>query len=40
MSRIGKRPVVVPQGVEINLSGHNIAAKGPKGELAMMTALP
>lgn len=35
MSRIGKRPVVVPQGVEINLSGHNIAAKGPKGELAV-----
>ena len=35
MSRIGKRPVVVPQGDEINLSGHNIAAKGPKGELAV-----
>jgi ribosomal protein L6P/L9E len=35
MSRIGKRPVAVPQGVEINLSGLNIAAKGPKGELAI-----
>jgi large subunit ribosomal protein L6 len=35
MSRIGKRPVAVPDGVEINLNGLNIAAKGPKGELAV-----
>jgi len=35
MSRIGKKPVVVPQGVEVNLSGQNVAAKGPKGELAV-----
>ena len=35
MSRIGKKPVTVPQGVEVNLSGQNIAAKGPKGELAV-----
>ncbi|MBL6761327.1 MAG: 50S ribosomal protein L6 [PS1 clade bacterium] len=35
MSRIGKRPVAVPEGVEINLNGHNVAAKGPKGELAV-----
>ena len=35
MSRIGKKPVEVPQGVEINLSGQNVAAKGPKGELAV-----
>lgn len=35
MSRIGKKPVVIPQGVEVNLSGQNIAAKGPKGELAV-----
>ena len=33
MSRIGKKPVVVPQGVEVSLNGQNIAAKGPKGEL-------
>ena len=35
MSRIGKKPVVIPQGVEVNLSGQNIAAKGPKGELVV-----
>jgi large subunit ribosomal protein L6 len=35
MSRIGKKPVTLPQGVEVNLSGQNIAAKGPKGELAI-----
>jgi large subunit ribosomal protein L6 len=35
MSRIGKQPVVIPQGVEVNLNGQNLAAKGPKGELAV-----
>lgn len=35
MSRIGKQPVVIPQGVEVNLSGQNITAKGPKGELVV-----
>lgn len=33
MSRIGKRPVPVPTGVTVNLSGQNISVKGPKGEL-------
>ena len=33
MSRIGKKPVPVPTGVTVNLSGQNIAVKGPKGEL-------
>lgn len=35
MSRIGKKPVVIPQGVEVNLNGQILAAKGPKGELAV-----
>ena len=35
MSRIGKKPVVVPQGVEVSLNGQNIAAKGPKGALVV-----
>ena len=35
MSRIGKKPVVIPQGVEVNLSGQNLGVKGPKGELAV-----
>ncbi len=31
MSRIGKRPVEVPQGVEIKLDGNTVNVKGPKG---------
>jgi len=34
MSRIGKRPVVVPAGVTVALKGNHIAVKGPKGELS------
>ena len=33
MSRIGKKPVPVPKGVTIALSGQEIEAKGPKGTL-------
>ena len=36
MSRIGKKPVTIPQGVEVTLNGQNVAAKGPKGELAVV----
>jgi len=35
MSRIAKQPVELPKGVELNLSGTEIKAKGPKGELSM-----
>ena len=35
MSRIGKKPVPVPTGVTVNLSGQNISVKGPKGELKL-----
>jgi large subunit ribosomal protein L6 len=35
MSRIGKKPVPVPTGVSVNLSGQNISVKGPKGELKL-----
>ena len=35
MSRIGKLPVVIPQGVEVKLeSGNFITVKGPKGTLS------
>ena len=34
MSRIGKLPVVIPNGVKIELDGSNITVKGPKGELS------
>ncbi|HYC33642.1 MAG TPA: 50S ribosomal protein L6 [Gemmatimonadales bacterium] len=33
MSRIGKRPVVVPKGVTVEVQGNTVGAKGPKGEL-------
>ena len=33
MSRIGKKPVTVPKGVNLDLQGSTVAAKGPKGEL-------
>ncbi len=33
MSRIGKKPVAVPQGVTASVSGKTVTAKGPKGEL-------
>jgi large subunit ribosomal protein L6 len=34
MSRIGRKPVVVPKGVTVTLDGNAIRVKGPKGELA------
>ena len=35
MSRIGKRPVVAPSGVEIALNGKVVSVEGPKGKLSM-----
>ena len=32
MSRIGKRPVALPSGVEANVSGQTVSVKGPKGQ--------
>ena len=34
MSRIGKKPITVPEGVEVKVDGQNITVKGPKGTLA------
>ena len=33
MSRIGKAPIHVPSGVEVSISGRQVAVKGPKGAL-------
>ncbi|QSO50539.1 50S ribosomal protein L6 [Alicyclobacillus curvatus] len=33
MSRIGKRPVVIPAGVELTVDGSLVKVKGPKGAL-------
>lgn len=35
MSRIGKKPVVIPQGVDVSVSGQTVSVKGPKGTLSM-----
>jgi large subunit ribosomal protein L6 len=35
MSRIGKKPITVPSGVDVTISGSHIAVKGPKGQLEM-----
>ena len=32
---LAKKPVAVPDGVEVTLSGQNVAVKGPKGELSV-----
>lgn len=35
MSRIGKQPVDVLQGVEVKLDGRHLTVKGPKGQLEL-----
>jgi large subunit ribosomal protein L6 len=38
MSRIGKRPVALPDGVTAEISGQELSVKGPKGALSMTLA--
>lgn len=33
MSRIGRRPIEVPQGVEVTIDGNHVRVKGPRGVL-------
>ena len=33
MSRIGKKPIAIPAGVDVKLNGTEVTVKGPKGEL-------
>jgi large subunit ribosomal protein L6 len=33
MSRIGKRPISVPAGVDVQVDGQTVRVKGPRGEL-------
>ena len=35
MSKIGKREIIIPQGVEFKLSGSKVEISGPKGKLAL-----
>ena len=34
MSRIGNKPITVPEGVEVKIDGQNVTVKGPKGSLS------
>lgn len=34
MSKIGKKPIVIPEGVEVRIDGQTVVVRGPKGELS------
>ncbi len=40
MSRIGRMPVEIPAGVEVNINGQEVSVKGPKGTLTRTVANP
>ena len=35
MSRIGKKPITVPSGVDVTIDGQHVAVKGPRGALQL-----
>jgi large subunit ribosomal protein L6 len=40
MSRIGRKPITVPSGVEVAIAGQTVTVKGPKGTLSHTLAEP
>jgi large subunit ribosomal protein L6 len=38
MSRIGKKPITVPSGVDVTIDGQHVAVKGPRGQLQLDVA--
>ena len=40
MSRIGRMPIVVPSGVNVDIAGQQVTVKGPKGELSRELTSP
>jgi large subunit ribosomal protein L6 len=36
MSRIGRRPIEIPSGVEVKVDGSQVSVKGPKGTLTQL----
>jgi large subunit ribosomal protein L6 len=40
MSRIGRKVIPVPTGVEVKITGQHVTVKGPKGQLEHMVAEP
>lgn len=33
MSRIGRKPIAIPAGVEVAVNGNEVTVKGPKGTM-------
>jgi large subunit ribosomal protein L6 len=40
MSRIGRKPITVPSGVDVKIEGRTVRVTGPKGELSHTLAEP
>jgi large subunit ribosomal protein L6 len=40
MSRIGRMPITVPNGVDVTIDGRDVAVKGPKGTLTHTVVAP
>src|SRR2546423_2758598 len=40
MSRIGRKPITVPTGVDVTIDGRRVTVKGPKGTLSHTIAEP
>ena len=40
MSRIGKKPIPIPQGVKVQVSDGTVRAEGPKGKLSQAVPAP
>ena len=40
MSRIGRMPVVVPDGVDVTINGREVTVRGPQGSLSLEVAAP
>jgi large subunit ribosomal protein L6 len=40
MSRIGRKPIPVPSGVDVSIAGRTVTVKGPKGTLSHTLAEP
>jgi large subunit ribosomal protein L6 len=36
LSRIGRKPIAIPQGVQVDIDGNTVKVKGPKGELTQV----
>lgn len=35
MSRVGKKPIPIPQGIKVQVKDNNVTVEGPKGKLAL-----